>query len=116
MEDQVDNNPTSGYGDGTGTAARMKEEIASKAANAKGKITDFGRKAAEQIDGQRDVVADRVHQAADGLEATADYLREHDLKAMVTDVQKLAKKYPGQSLAVAAVVGFLIGRLFRSAD
>jgi ElaB/YqjD/DUF883 family membrane-anchored ribosome-binding protein len=102
MEDQFNNNPTSGYGEGAGTAARMKEEIASKAADAKGKITDFGRKAAEQIDGR--------------LEATANYLREHDLKEMVTDVQELAKKYPGQSLAAAAIVGFLIGRLFRSND
>jgi ElaB/YqjD/DUF883 family membrane-anchored ribosome-binding protein len=134
MEDQFNSNPATGYGESAGTAARMKEEVASKANEAKDKIADFGRKAADRIDAQREPVADSLnktasalheqgdnaagiaHRTADKLEATADYVREHDLKAMMTDVQDLARRYPGQSLAVAAAVGFLVGRLFRKAD
>ena len=134
MDDQFNTNPATGYGKGAGTAARTKEEVASKAAEAKDKVADYGRKAADRIDAQREPVADKlnktasalhhqgdnaasiVHRTADKLEATGEYLREHDLKAMMTDVQDLARRYPGQSLAAAAAVGFLVGRLFRKTD
>ncbi|HXM93534.1 MAG TPA: hypothetical protein VOA64_04650 [Candidatus Dormibacteraeota bacterium] len=128
------------YGDsssgtaGTGTAARMKEQVVDKANEVKEKVADFGRKAVDKLDAQREVAAgtlektasglhqrsDRAasaaHSTADKLQATADYVRQHDLKAMMDDVQDLVKRYPGQSLAAAAVVGFLVARVFRSND
>src|ERR1700722_6961374 len=144
MDDQFGRNEGTGYDTGvgstsggvggTGTAARMQETVTDKTNEAKQKIADFGRKAVDQIDSQREPVANTLnrtasalhsqgenaasvaHTTADRLESTADYLRQHDLKAMMSDVQDLARRYPGQSLAVAVGLGFLLGRLFRNSD
>jgi ElaB/YqjD/DUF883 family membrane-anchored ribosome-binding protein len=119
---------------GTGTAARMKEQISETAADVKGKVTDFGRKAADKIDTSRESAAvglektatsihlsgDKLsgvaHSAADKLQATADYVRRTDLKGMAEDVQDIVKRYPGQSLAAAAILGFLVARGLRRGD
>lgn len=134
MNDQFNDPAVGGYGEGTDAAGRMKEEVEGRAAEVKQNIADFGRKAADRIDSQREPVADTLnrtastlhkqgdnaasvaHATADKFQVAAGYVREHDLKAMMGDVQDLAKRYPGQSLAAAAVVGFLLGRLFRSTD
>jgi ElaB/YqjD/DUF883 family membrane-anchored ribosome-binding protein len=134
MNDQFKEPSGGGYGEGTGTAARMKEEVEGRASEVKQKLAELGRKAADQIDSQRPPVADTLnrtastlhqqgdsaasvaHATADKLEVAADYVRGNDLKAMMGDVQDLAKRYPGQSLVAAAVVGFVLGRLLRSAD
>ena len=55
-----------------------------------------------------------AHTAADKLETTADYVREHDVRDMMGDVEQFVKSHPGQSLIAAAAVGFLVGRAFRS--
>jgi hypothetical protein len=44
---------------------------------------------------------------------TADYLRATDLDRMIEDLQCIVKRYPGRSLAAAAIVGFLIARGLR---
>jgi ElaB/YqjD/DUF883 family membrane-anchored ribosome-binding protein len=56
------------------------------------------------------------HTTADKLQSTAVYVRQHDVQAMMGDVQKLAKRYPVQCLAVAVGLGFLLGRLLRNSD
>ena len=132
MNDQFNDPAVGGYGEGTGTAARMKEEVEGRAAEVKQNVADFGRKAADRIDSQREPVAATLtrtastlhqqgdnaasvaHTTADKVQVAADYVRQNDLKAMMGDVQDLAKRYPGQSLLAAAVVGFLLGRLFRT--
>jgi ElaB/YqjD/DUF883 family membrane-anchored ribosome-binding protein len=119
---------------GTGTAARMKEEVSEKVSAAKEKVAEFGRKAVDSIDAQRTPAAnaldksaavlsqtgDKVGNAAratgDKLKASADYLRETDVQGMVSDVNDLVKRYPGQSLAIAAIAGFLLARVMRSSD
>ena len=119
---------------GTGTAARMKEQIYEKAAEVKDKVTEYGRKAADKLDSSRESAAgalDRTatslhsgsdklsgvaHSTAVKIQATADYVRRTDLKGMAADVQDIVKRYPGQSMAVAAVLGFLVARGMRSSD
>ena len=54
-----------------------------------------------------------AHGTADRIGATADFLRDHDTKAMVGSVKEFVRKHPGKSLAVAAVVGFLAARALR---
>lgn len=53
-----------------------------------------------------------AHTAADALNSTADYVREHDVKSMLADVQKIVKNNPGPALLTAAVLGFLVARSF----
>ena len=118
----------------TVTGERMKEEIASRSKGIKDKVAEVGRQAVEKIDAQREPAASTLgntatslheqvekastvaHATADKLQETADYVRETDVKAMMDDVADLVKRYPGQALAAAAAVGFLVGRLFQSND
>jgi hypothetical protein len=46
------------------------------------------------------------------LASTADYIRDNDLKSMMTDVQTLVKKNPGPALLTAAALGFMMARTF----
>jgi ElaB/YqjD/DUF883 family membrane-anchored ribosome-binding protein len=139
MDDYNKQSGQSSYGEGvgsggTGTAARMKEQMSDTAADVKDKVTEFGRKTAEQIDDSRESAAGALdqtasslhsggdklsgvaHSAADKIQATADYVRRTDLKGMADDVQDLVKRYPGQALAAAAVLGFLVARGLRGRD
>ena len=63
-----------------------------------------------------DTIASAAHATADNIQATADYVRNNDLNAMMGDVEGLVKRYPGQSLLAAAAVGFLIGRVLRNSS
>ena len=125
---------------GSATAARMK--LSEKAAEAKEKVADFGRKTVDNLDESRKSTAGALdqtaaklhsggeqlsgaahaaaheisgvaHEAADKLQAAADYIRETDLKAMGEDVKDVVKRYPGPALAAAAVLGFIVARAFR---
>jgi len=141
MDEQYRNDGTdrpfgdqSSTGSATGTAARLKEQITEKAADVRDRVNDFGRKTADKIDASRepaaaslnrtasalhsqsDRMAGAAHATADKLQATADYVRDHDFKEMASDVTELVKRYPGQSLAVAAGLGFLLARVMRSSD
>jgi ElaB/YqjD/DUF883 family membrane-anchored ribosome-binding protein len=116
----------------TGTAARLK--FSEKATEVKEKVADLGRKAVDTIDDSRhsaagaldrtastlhssgEQISGAAHTAANKIQATADYVRQTDLKGMAQDVQNIIKRYPGQSLAAAAILGFLVARGFRSRD
>ena len=71
---------------------------------------------ASALHSKSDRVASAAHATADKIQATADYVRDHDFKEMANDVQELVKRYPGQSLAAAAILGFLVARVMRSSD
>ena len=134
MDNEFDRGDVGGQPGGTGTAARMKQTVKETASEASERISDFGNKTVDQIDATRAPIAstlDRTasglhetgetaaraaHATADKLQSTADYVRQHDVQAMVGDVQELAKRYPGQCLVAAVGVGFLLGRLFRNSD
>lgn len=63
---------------------------------------------------QADKAADMAHSAADKLRATADYVRGNDMKAMAKDAGDFVRRYPGQALLAAAVVGFFVARAVRT--
>jgi hypothetical protein len=121
------NNPTSDspYGQpeaGAATAARRK--LSEKAEEVKEKVADFGRNTLDNLDGSRKSISDAAHTAADQitdvahsaahkLHDAADYIRDTDWKAMGEDVKDIVKRYPGPSLAAAAVLGFIVARSFR---
>lgn len=127
----------------SGMAAAARVKLSETATDVKEKVADFGRRAADSIDSSRqsaagaldstasslhsgaDQISDAAHTAADRLQATAhstadkfqataDYVRQTDLKGMVDDLTSVVKRYPGQSLAAAAVLGFLVARGLRS--
>lgn len=91
-------------------------------------MVDLGRRAIDSVDAHRRPVAatleqtasalheqtDRVagiaHATADGMRATADYVRENDLHAMSKSVGNIVHRYPAQSVIAAAVAGFCVAR------
>jgi hypothetical protein len=106
-----------------------------RASKVRARASDIGHKAAASIDDKRDTVArgmdsaastlrDRAeampggkvaraaHGAAGAMETAADYVREHDVQGMITDVREGVKRHPGVTLLTAAAVGFLLARTF----
>jgi ElaB/YqjD/DUF883 family membrane-anchored ribosome-binding protein len=60
-----------------------------------------------------ETVAGVAHKTADTMQATAEYVRQHNLQDMMADVDTFVRKRPGQSLLAAVAAGFLIGRTLR---
>ena len=114
--------------------ASFGKELADRASEAKDSVSDMARTAAKTVDEGRSMAADRlesaasaVHErvgelpggqrvkeiasvAADRLNTTADYMRTHDAKRMMADLETVVKNNPGPALLVAAVFGFVLGR------
>jgi ElaB/YqjD/DUF883 family membrane-anchored ribosome-binding protein len=129
---------TSGMGDTLNdTAQNVKDKIGDFASTAKQTGSDVGTQAMDKVEEKRGPAADALqnaastihakeedlpggetvrsvaHSAAEQLEATAGYMRAHDVRAMISDVEEVIKRNPGRSLLIAAATGFLIGRVFR---
>jgi ElaB/YqjD/DUF883 family membrane-anchored ribosome-binding protein len=109
------------------------DSIADRVTEAKEKVADLARTAADTIDDKRssaaaglsaaastlhekaeslpggDGVQDFAHATADRLSSTATYVREHDMNRMMADVEELVTRNPGPSLLAAAAFGFLLG-------
>jgi ElaB/YqjD/DUF883 family membrane-anchored ribosome-binding protein len=87
-------------------------DVGSNASNTRsgepGSESSFRDKAQEYLGGER--VREFADAAADGVSATADYLRNTGATRMRADVEKLVKSNPGPAILVAATVGFLLGR------
>lgn len=122
------------------TATAVTEKVNEVASQVKDKVSDLGRSAADRIDANRgaaasglesaantlhekaeslpggEKVASLAHSTADKLSSTAEYVREHDVKRMMADVEQLVKNNPGPSLLAAAFIGFLVGRAFSNND
>jgi hypothetical protein len=107
-------------------ASRVKE----KAAEVGSTVSDTLRRQRENAAGGLDRVASTLHENAEslpgggraaraahgiagGMESTASYLREHDVKAMGDDLIGVCRRHPVQALLSAVVVGFFIGRAAR---
>jgi hypothetical protein len=123
---------------GSGAAARMKRNITDKAQDAKestanalawtatslhlraDKMSKLAHsatdKTATSLHSRTDKMSKFAHSAADRIQVGADYLRERDVERIVEDVRGLVKKYPGRSLAAAAILGFLIARGLRRSN
>jgi ElaB/YqjD/DUF883 family membrane-anchored ribosome-binding protein len=111
------------------TAGQVKEKVSEIGTAAKDKIDENRGSAAsglekaastlhEKADGLPggEKISSLAHATADKLSNTAEYVRDHDVNRMMSDVEELVKNNPGPSLLAAAVIGFLVGRAFTSND
>jgi ElaB/YqjD/DUF883 family membrane-anchored ribosome-binding protein len=141
----MDINENMGHGDARNesmnsesTMSNLKDEASEKLAQAKDKVSEMGRKAGDKLEDGRQKAAgafastastlhekgDRMaaatstaaHATADKIQVAADYLRDHNAQAMLEDVSGVVRRYPGQALAAAAVVGFMVGRILKGGD
>ena len=110
----------------TGTAAaRVQDKAAELKRVAETKINEKREPAAGAMDNAASILHEKAeslpgehmanvaHSAADKLQDTANYVRQHDVRGMASDFEQFVKRHPGQSLIAAAAVGFLIGRVFQ---
>jgi len=87
--------------------------------------SDLGQKVASAIDSAAaslrertetmpggEKVAGAANTAADAMESVADYVRDQDLKSMLSDARQVIRKHPGATLVTAAAIGFLLARSF----
>jgi ElaB/YqjD/DUF883 family membrane-anchored ribosome-binding protein len=68
--------------------------------------------AAAGINAGGDRVAELARSTADSLGATAKYVRKHDSRDMVHDIESLVRAHPGKALLGAVILGFFAGRAF----
>jgi ElaB/YqjD/DUF883 family membrane-anchored ribosome-binding protein len=121
-----------------GSSTFSSDTVTDAAARAQNQAAKYGQKAVDAVDASRDSAASTLdsaaagiranadslpggravgqfaNQAADKLGSTAQYLREHEVKDMMSDLEGFIKAHPAQALLGAAVVGFLAGRSMRS--
>jgi hypothetical protein len=133
----VANNDFGSYPSSSGYDAAA-DSVSNAATRVQDKAAKYGQKAVEAVDASRDSAASTLdnaaagiraraeslpggrqvgqfaNQAADKIGATAEYLREHEVKDMMADLQSFIKAHPAQALIGAVVVGFLAGRSARS--
>jgi len=119
------------------TMGEIKERAGDFASKVKDKASQVGSSVSETVGRQRENAAgglDRVassihenagaipggekaarvaHGLADGMESTASYLRDHDIKAMGDDLMGVCRRHPAQALISALAIGFLMGRAAR---
>ena len=115
-------------------AKTASENMTEAARSTMASMSDAARDAATALDDSRSTAADGLDAAAsalhdkvadlpggetvrnvarataDRLGSSADYVRTHDAKRMMADVESFVKSNPGPALAIAASFGFLLGR------
>jgi ElaB/YqjD/DUF883 family membrane-anchored ribosome-binding protein len=89
----------SGAADAFDLAANETAESLHAAASSIRKVGYRGSKAIEDL----------TQSTADKLDDAGSYVRKHDLKRTIGESRQLVRRYPAESLALAAGVGFLTG-------
>ena len=116
---------------------KASDQISEAVSSVKDKAQDLGNLAAEKVNETRGSAANRLasaasaihqnadslpggdkvhsvaHSTADKLAATAEYVRSHDMKGVVADLEHVVRRNPGPALLAAVAVGFMAGRMFR---
>jgi len=117
------------YSDAAPDAASMMKDTVSNLGRSAVQSIDKSReaaaaglnRAASALDNAQDLpggekIAGLAHATAKKLGVTAEYVRQNDLNAMMADMTSVIKRNPGPSLVAAGMLGFLVGRAFRSDD
>lgn len=103
----------------TNAASKIDEQrtgITSGLSNVAGSVRQIGQELSNAADADplTKFAADYSEAAADKLETVAGYFDSHDLSAIYSDVQGLARRHPAAFIGGAFALGFLASRLFKS--
>ena len=92
--------------------ARLRDTAGYRLDQAADAARRLGHRVREQggLAGRAEPIAYRV---GDSLQGAASYVRENDVRRMREDVETGVREAPIKSLAIAAVAGFVIGRMIR---
>lgn len=98
-------------------AAALAVDGKARASNALGSVGKTIEDTAGTIDEKLGVqYGDYARSAARSIQGAATKLEQKDLNELGDDVREFVRKSPGTALGIAAVAGFFIARLLRSAD
>jgi len=83
-------------------------------------VDDLGRETAESLHGAASsirkgskAIEDLAENTADKLDGAGSYVEKHNVKRTIGESRQLVRRYPAESLVVAAGVGFLTGFAIR---
>jgi len=105
-----------------GIANRVRESAVAqlstqkdRAADGIGSVTAAVRQSTSQLrDQQHDVIARYVEQAADQIDRFAQSLRQKDVRELVDDAQRLARRQPAAFIGSAFAIGLIAARFAKS--
>jgi len=114
------------------------DKIADAASQVKDRASELGRSAIQKVDESRSSTADTLKSTADSLrsgaqnsgqaisdvanktaekiESTANYIRDHDFRGMLVDIEHVVRRNPTPALIGAIGLGFLLGAAVRRRD
>jgi ElaB/YqjD/DUF883 family membrane-anchored ribosome-binding protein len=81
-----------------------------KAAQGLGSAADKMRTRAEDDQGMRSTIEVK---AADAMDKTASYLKEHDSQELMHDIEEFVKAHPMQAAVGALAAGYVLGKIVR---
>lgn len=90
----------------SGEFGGMSEDLGHETRNT-GVPSDLG---IDGVNGMRTRLQTRATRA---VEASTDYVRNHDIDEMRTDLEREIRAHPIKSLALAIGAGYVLGRLFK---
>lgn len=95
----------------------VQDRVVSGADAGLDKTADGLESAAEKLrsrtDGEAGVKSAVQEKAADAMEKTAGYLKEHDSKELMHDLEEFVKAHPIQAAVGALAAGYVIGKIAR---
>lgn len=93
-------------------ANRVKDRAAEGLETAAHRLDDVANRQGGQ-GGAMGRAGDMAHRAADTMESTARYLRDNDVRALQSDLERMVKESPLQTLLVAVAAGWVLGKILR---
>jgi ElaB/YqjD/DUF883 family membrane-anchored ribosome-binding protein len=91
-----------------------------KASRLAGQVDELGHETAESLHGAASSIRrgskafeNLAESTADKLDAAGTYVGQHDVKRTITESRQLVRRYPAESLFLAAGLGFLTGFAMR---
>ena len=106
-------NTVEGPGGTQATHSATNSELSDFTADAGSQTRDMG--AADDVGTDR-AAGPRARmqaRAQKAVEVSRDYLREHDVEEMRSDLEREIRAHPIKSLAIALGAGYVLGRMFR---
>jgi len=92
----------------------QREPLANTMASTAESLHQGGEKVAQAGRDAGATASRLAHGAADKLQASADFIRSHDLNDIVASVERYVRENPGKALLVAGFAGFLAARTLRT--
>ena len=102
--------------DADGEYLDSEERVRARTSEGLDRAADAARRIGHRVRDQGGVVGRAepiAYRVGDSLQSAASYVRAHDVYDMRDDVEERVHRSPLKALAIAAVGGFLLGRLFR---